>query len=371
MNHEDTLKAFLHDRDENDLSDKTLADDKEVLGKFIAFVGDRDLSEGVVLDYLAYIRDYTFLRKGKKCHYSKYSIYQIKSKVKKFLSYKNPELCEHIKPKMPKDRKLPEDMLSEEEIEKLLNACLSLRDKALIAFLFESGCRKGELLSIKIKNVVLDSLGAVVTIPAGKTGPRRIRVVFSASYLRQYKENHPSSDPESLLFCSTRAPYGGISDSGLKEQLKEIAKRAGIKKSVYAHLLRHSRATQLAKHLTEQQLKTYLGWTAGSSMASIYVHLSGQDIDPAILKMNGIEIEDTHTSGLKVGRCPRCKELNPETSAYCGKCGLPLKEEMRATVDKADAEGEMLLMQIMENNPELRKALTEELYKLTNNKSQA
>lgn len=324
----------------------------------------------MVCDYLDHIRTYTFPRKGKQYHYSKYSIYQIESKVKKFLSYTNPELREFIKPRMPKNRKLPENMLSEEEIESLLNACLALRDKALIAFLFESGCRKGELFSIKIQNVVFDSLGAVVTIPAGKTGARRIRVVFSASYLRQYIESHPVAEPTSPLFCSTRAPYGLISDSGLKEQLKEIAKRAGIKKPVYAHLIRHSRATQLAKHLTEQQLKTYLGWTAGSSMASIYVHLSGQDIDPAILKMNGIEVEDTHTSGFKVDRCPRCKELNPETSSYCGKCGLPLKEEMRATVDRAEAEGEVLLMQIMENNPGLKKALAEELYKLTNNKSQ-
>lgn len=221
---------------------------------------------------------------------------------------------------MPKTRKLPEDMLSEKDIEALLNACHTLRDKALIAFLYESGCRKGELFSIEIRNIVFDPLGAVVTIPSGKTGARRIRVVFSASYLKQYIEAHPNKKPSSPFFCSTRAPYGRLSDSGLKEQLKEVAKRAKIDKNVFPHLLRHSRATELAKYLTEQQMKTYLGWTPGSEMASTYVHLSGQDIDPAILKMNGIEVKEDKKDELKTVRCPKCKELNPAKSELCYKC---------------------------------------------------
>jgi hypothetical protein len=33
-------------------------------------------------------------------------------------------------------------------------------------------------------------------------------------------------------------------------------------------------------------------------------------------------------------KCPRCHELNPESSVYCGKCGLPLKEEIQAKIEK-------------------------------------
>jgi integrase/recombinase XerD len=54
-------------------------------------------------------------------------------------------------------------------------------------------------------------------------------------------------------------------------------------------------------------------------MASIYVHLSGKDIDNAILKLEGIQIDETHANGLKVGRCPGCKEINSEHFSYCGK----------------------------------------------------
>lgn len=348
-----SLKAFLRKRRNESVSKKTLADDKHLIEKFLDFIGDKELSEDLVLDYLDYIRDYTFVRKGKTCHYSKYSIYLMETKVKQFLAFVQPELSNCITPKMPKTRKLPENMLTEEDIEKLLNACQTYRDKALIAFLYESGCRKGELFSIKLSNVVFDSMGAVVTIPDGKTGARRIRVVFCASYLRQYIENHPNSDSDSYLFCSTHRPYGRISDSGLKKQLKEIAIRAGVKKNVFPHLFRHSRATLLAKHLSEQSLKTYLGWTQGSGMASIYVHLSGQDVDPEILKMHGIVTEGTYTSGLKVGRCPRCHELNPENVQYCLKCGLPLQDAIKAKIEEDAAIIDMEIIKAAMLNPDI------------------
>lgn len=356
-----TLKAFLRKRRNESVSQKTLADDRSVIESFLAFVGDKELDGELIFDYLDYIREYTFVKKGKQCHYSKYSIYQIETKVKKFLAFAQPELCECITPKMPKTRKLPENMLTEEEIESLLTACQTYRDKALVAFLYESGCRKGELFSIKTSNVVFDSMGAVVTIPEGKTGARRIRVVFCAAYLRQYIENHPNSDTDSFLFCSVKSPYGRLSDSGLKGQLKELAKRAGIKKNVHAHIFRHSRATHLAKHLSEQSLKTYLGWTPGSGMASIYVHLSGQDVDPEILKMHGIVTEGTYTSGLKVGRCPRCHELNPENAQYCLKCGLPLQDSVKAKIEEDAAILDMDIIKAALMNPELLEEIARRL----------
>lgn len=54
--------------------------------------------------------------------------------------------------------------------------------------------------------------------------------------------------------------------------------------------------------------------------------------------MNGIEIEGTHTDGLRVGKCPRCKELNPERASFCLKCGLPLSNEAANTEKNAETE---------------------------------
>jgi len=44
----------------------------------------------------------------------------------------------------------------------------------------------------------------------------------------------------------------------------------------------------MANYLTEAQMNAYFGWVQGSDMPSIYVHLSGRDIDDAILKANGV-----------------------------------------------------------------------------------
>ena len=52
--------------------------------------------------------------------------------------------------------KLPEDLPNTEDIEKLIAAATNTRDKALVSVLYDSGCRIGELLTLRIKNVAFD-----------------------------------------------------------------------------------------------------------------------------------------------------------------------------------------------------------------------
>jgi hypothetical protein len=71
-------------------------------------------------------------------------------------------------------------------------------------------------------------------------------------------------------------------------QLIKVSNKAGINKNLHPHLFRHSRATYMANFLTEAQMNAYFGWVQGSDMPAVYVHLSGRDIDDAVLKANGI-----------------------------------------------------------------------------------
>jgi RNA polymerase subunit RPABC4/transcription elongation factor Spt4 len=110
--------------------------------------------------------------------------------------------------------------------------------------------------------------------------------------------------------------------------LKRAAKKAGIKKRIHPHLLRHSRATQLAGIMSEAALKQYLGWTQGSKMAAVYVHMSGKDTDAAILQANGIEVEKTPKKQLTQSlNCQRCGTVNEMTNRFCKTCSMPLSEE--------------------------------------------
>jgi len=172
--------------------------------------------------------------------------------LKKFLKGVNPVACAAIELKKTTTKKLPEDILTQEEIEKLLSIAGNNRDRALIATFYESGARKGEILSTKLKHVTFDENGAQITFPEGKTGARRIRLVFAASYLREWITVHPKKENrEAPLFCSLREPHPVISKTGLANQLDELAKRAGLEKHLHPHAFRHARATHLAEHLTE------------------------------------------------------------------------------------------------------------------------
>jgi len=221
------------------------------------------------------------------------------------------------------------EILSLEEIAKMIDVCDNLRDRALISVLYESGMRASELLCLRIKDVHFDEYGAYLLV-SGKTGSRRIRLVSSVVDLKNWLNVHPrKNDPNAYLFVSitknNKSKGRPLSESGLKLILSQISSKAGINKKVYAHLFRHSRATHLAKHLTEQELKKYFGWTPNSGMASVYVHLSGADLDNKLLAINGVKKEgEEKPPAIPTVKCYKCAEINSICNKFCSKCGAPL-----------------------------------------------
>jgi len=151
---------------------------------------------------------------------------------------------------------------------------------------------------------------------------------------------HPfKDDPDAVVFCSfAKQNFGGVIDyQPLLRKVKQIAKKAGIKKRVYTHILRHSRASVLANYLTEAQMCEYFGWIQGSNMPRIYVHLSGRDIDKAINKIYGLKDEEDDEV-MKPKRCPRCGYLNAPTDRFCGRCALILDEAERIKFEKEETD---------------------------------
>lgn len=225
-----------------------------------------------------------------------------------------------------KHRKLPEELLTEDEVKRIVQACTCIRDKALLATLAESGCRVSEVGLMKIKNVSFETYGARISIN-GKTGSRKILIINATPYLQEWINSHPDNDnPESFLWVSNQERL--MCYSRFMAILKRAAAKAGIKKRVHPHLLRHSRATQLASIMSDSQLKNYLGWTQSSKMAGIYVHMSGKDADDAILQANNIVVEKVKKDpALKPVHCLRCKAKNPATNRFCNCCGFILEQE--------------------------------------------
>jgi integrase/recombinase XerD len=106
-----------------------------------------------------------------------------------------------------KHSKLPEELLTEEEFIAIIKHCETLRDKALMSSLAESGARVGEIGTMQIKHVSFEKYGARLTVN-GKTGMRKILVVSSAPLLQRWINEHPKhDDPSASLWYN---PLGGM-----------------------------------------------------------------------------------------------------------------------------------------------------------------
>lgn len=239
------------------------------------------------------------------------------------------DLIKDISIKNVTEMKLPEEILSPEEIKKMVQVADSFRDKALVILLYETATRKGEFLQLRIKHLeLINKEYGLITIPMGKTESRKLPIIYSIQHIQNWLNAHPNrEDPNSPLFITQGAWLGrALGEDGIKRLLKILGRKAGINKKIYPHLFRHSRLTELAKELTEQELKKFAGWTPNSNMASVYVHLSGKDVSDKILQNAGLIDRDEIRNGkniLQAVKCPRCEKLNPSDVKYCS-CGFIL-----------------------------------------------
>ncbi len=262
------------------------------------------------------------------------------------------------------NHKLPSDILTPEEINKMIRMASNPRDKAFVSMLYESGCRISELANVKIKDIQFDKYGAIVFV-SGKTGDRRIRLIISVLYLESWLSYHPTKeDSDSYLFVSYANNNKGrpLTYQTFRRILIKLAKRACINKPVNPHIFRHTRATHLANKLTEAQMNVIFGWRQGSKMPATYVHMSGRDIDKALLKIYGKFTDEENDDYIK---CPRCGENNALPNRFCGRCGMPFdlqdvikKEEERQKYDEMMSK----IMEKLVKNSNVKKELIKILH---------
>jgi len=253
-----------------------------------------------------------------------------------------------------KNKLLPQEVLTEQEALNMIKIAGSVRNKALISILYESGCRIGEILTLKMKHVVFDEYGCLLNVN-GKTGVRQVRIISSTQLLSQWFTDHPNPSPESYIWSSRQNDL--INYNSIVKFLRDTAKRAGIAKRVNPHSFRHARATHMANKLTEAQMKMYFGWTQASKMASVYVHLSGRDVDNAILEVHGIKRKEDIKETFAPKKC-RCGQLNTPNNKYCSKCGQILDLKLQMEVQQKKLELQDLLTELVKN-PEAMKKLKE------------
>jgi integrase len=225
------------------------------------------------------------------------------------------------------------DLLTKEEVEATIRACSGSRDRALIALLAEGGLRIGEALALTWGEFKFDDYGAVVNVNAKTEKPRWVRFVAAVPYLAAWRADYPgTAENTHPVFLSQRG--GRITYDAVYQQIRRIARDAGIQKKVTPHLFRHTAITNLVRAgVSESVIKKMMWGSLSSEMLATYLHLTGEDTDRAILEANGLAPkEKKRVLTLEPRQCSHCQTINGPTMNYCGTCGLPLTKEATASL---------------------------------------
>jgi len=287
-------------------------------------------------------------------NYSEWTKHDYKVILKKFFKWLRqtedyPEEVKWIKVNNIRNNSFPQEILTEEEVKRIASSADNFRDRAFVLVLYESGCRIGELLPLKIKNIQFDEYGAVLLIN-GKTGSRRVRIISSSPALAKWLDLHPfRNDSNSFVWIDLRNDGKLLSYNAVCKMLRKLAEKAGVKKRVNPHAFRHARATHLASKLTEAQMKELFGWVQSSDMASVYVHLSGRDVDNALLRLHGLAKErEDRDRAMNLRICPRCGEKNDPVSNFCKRCASPLDSKVAMGLEERIKTKDKVVAMIIE-----------------------
>ncbi len=259
---------------------------------------------------------------------------------------------------------IPEQLLTADDIKTLIEAAKGSqypsRDQALIAVLFESGCRIGELSSLCWRHVTPTEYGFGLTIEAKKTKNQRYTgLVMAAPYLAIWKNDYPSViQPDKPVFIAmwdrihskrsqngqsekASQSYAPLEYSAIVALLQRIVRRTHLEKRVHCHLFRKSRITDMIRHNYQESIIKQVAWgNTNTKQFQTYVVLAPTDVDAEIMERTGIKPkkETSHENPLTPKICSWCKTVNPVTSVYCGICARPLTEEAALELQTAEIE---------------------------------
>jgi integrase/recombinase XerD len=179
------------------------------------------------------------------------------------------------------DRNLPE-ILTLKEVEELLEqpdlrTPLGIRDRAMLETLYATGIRVSELIQLSIHQVNLEGGYALIY---GKGGKERI-VPLGSEAIQWITHYVQGVRTERLTGKESPALFLGRSGKGMSRQrfwkaLKDYGRKAGIRKRMTPHLLRHSFASHLLERGADLRSVQMLLGHADISTTQIYTHVTGE-----------------------------------------------------------------------------------------------
>lgn len=178
-----------------------------------------------------------------------------------------------IIPRMKRNWKLPE-VLSHEDIEKLISTARCIRNKAIIALMYSSGLRVSEVCKLAPYDVSMSTMQVHVRNSKNHGDHWTVLSERALELLKQYWYSCP--EPRDTLFVSQRKPHVPLRPGGIEIMLKKIGAEAGIK--AHPHMLRHSFATHLIEDGVQREyVQSMLGHRSPNSTA-VYINVTNKSI---------------------------------------------------------------------------------------------
>ncbi len=244
-------------------SERTIKTFKSLIKSFLEYIGDKKVSDITIWDidgYLAFLR-----RKG----FKERSIYTAAVAVKRFLEYLGyyEKLANFEYPKRPKE--LPK-YLTPDDVYKLINVADNKRDKLIVLLLYTTGMRVSELVKIRVDDIDFDNMSIRIL---GK-GNKEREVFFNykvKKLLIEYIQEKSLVSGDYIFMGRKGKPIHYVT---VERILLRLKKKAGLKKIVTPHVLRHSFATYaLMKGMDIREIQELLGH-ASLKTTQVYTHIS-------------------------------------------------------------------------------------------------
>jgi site-specific recombinase XerD len=159
-------------------------------------------------------------------------------------------------------------VLSRQEVDELLRCTANLKHKTFLSTLYACGMRLSEAAHLQIPDI--DSARMQIRIAHGKGAKERL-VPLSPRLLQELRTYWKQYRPSQFLFPGKR-PDKPYADTSIQKAIKQSAQRAGIKKSVHPHVLRHSYATGLLEAGVDLLTISRLLGHASFTTTMIYLH---------------------------------------------------------------------------------------------------
>ena len=145
---------------------------------------------------------------------------------------------------------------TDEEREKMLRVCTSLRDKAMLEFLYSTAVRVSEFIRLNRDDI---RFGNKTLIVYGKGGKER-RVYLNERtnmYLKEYMQSRTDDNP--ALFVGIRIPHGRMTKAGVEDAIRRIGKKAGVQKAHPHRFRRTSITNALNRGMPMQEAMIFAG----------------------------------------------------------------------------------------------------------------